>query len=45
VQEAVDTIWALISPELHELLVCDGGWSAVHYERWLTDALGALQLT
>jgi AcrR family transcriptional regulator len=44
-QDAADTIWALIGPELHELFVRDRGWSAVRYEHWLADTLRALLLT
>jgi len=38
---ARDLIWALISPELHQLLVQRRGWTSDAYERWLTDALVA----
>lgn len=36
---ARDTVWALISPELHELLVTDRGWTPDEYERWLAETL------
>ncbi len=35
VDEVADTIWATNSPELHQLLTTDRGWSADRYERWL----------
>ncbi|HEY8693359.1 MAG TPA: hypothetical protein VIR57_11535 [Chloroflexota bacterium] len=41
---AADTIWALIGPELHELLVRDRGWSPGRYERWLVDAMCSILL-
>jgi AcrR family transcriptional regulator len=43
-QEAADTLWGLIGPELHELFVRDRGWSGERYERWLSAALCALLL-
>jgi AcrR family transcriptional regulator len=36
---ARDIVWALISPEVYELLVSDRGWSPQEYEQWLTQAL------
>ena len=38
---AVDTVWALTSPELHQLLRTRRGWSARRYTTWLVDALAA----
>jgi AcrR family transcriptional regulator len=43
-KEALETIWALTSPELHQLLVRVRGWSRSRYRAWLTDSLGALLL-
>ncbi|MGE2724174.1 TetR/AcrR family transcriptional regulator [Mycolicibacterium pulveris] len=37
--EAVDSIYALMSPEVYRLLVVDRGWSPSRYERWLTQLL------
>jgi AcrR family transcriptional regulator len=41
---ARDIVWALISPEMYDLLITDRGWTSDQYERWLaqalTDALG-----
>ncbi|MGE2691783.1 TetR/AcrR family transcriptional regulator [Mycolicibacterium pulveris] len=37
--EAVDSIYALMSPEVYRLLVVDRGWSPRRYERWLTQLL------
>jgi AcrR family transcriptional regulator len=36
---ARDIVWALISPELYELLVTDRGWTSDEYEQWLARAL------
>ena len=38
-RDAADIIHALLSPELHHLLVVDRGWSRERYERWLTALL------
>ena len=41
--EAVDTLWALASPETHDLLVRDTGYSLDRYERWVANTvIGAL---
>ena len=32
-------MWALTSPEVHDLFVVRSGWDAGRYERWLGDAL------
>jgi AcrR family transcriptional regulator len=42
--EAADTIYALMSPELHRILTAERGWSPDRYERWLASALGATLL-
>lgn len=36
---ARDPIWALNSPEMHQLLTVDRQWSGQHYEQWLAQAL------
>jgi AcrR family transcriptional regulator len=41
---AVDTVWALSSPELYRLLVRERGWTAAAFERWLADASVTLLL-
>jgi len=41
---ATETVWALTSPELHQLLVRVRGWSGRRYTRWLVDSLAALLL-
>jgi AcrR family transcriptional regulator len=41
---AVETVWALSSPELHELLVRERGWSRRQYEEWLAAGLARLLL-
>jgi AcrR family transcriptional regulator len=42
---ATETVWALTSPELHQLLVRQRGWSRRRYTNWLTQSLDALLLT
>jgi AcrR family transcriptional regulator len=44
-QEAVETVWALTSPELHQLLRRLRGWSQRRYRSWLADSLTELLLT
>lgn len=34
-----DGVWAILSPEVHLLLVQESGWSADRYERWLNETL------
>ena len=43
-ERAVDTVWALISPELTLLLVEQRGWSAEEYGAWLGETIAALVL-
>ena len=43
-KEALETLWALTSPELHQLLVRVRGWSPSRYPAWLADSLAALLL-
>jgi AcrR family transcriptional regulator len=40
-RDAADIVHALLSPELHRLLVVDRGWSAAHYQAWLEATLAA----
>lgn len=42
--EAVETVWALTSPELHQLLVRVRGWKRRRYSDWLADSLAELLL-
>jgi hypothetical protein len=42
---AVETIWALASAEIYNLLVGDRGWSGEEYELWLSDTLIRLLLS
>jgi AcrR family transcriptional regulator len=42
--EAVETVWALASPELHQLLVRERKWTRDRYEDWLADSLAKLLL-
>ena len=37
--DAVDTLWAIASPETHDLLVHGAGYSLDRYERWVADTL------
>lgn len=41
---ATETIWALTSVEVYNLLVFDRSWSADEYETWLTQTLSRLLL-
>ena len=42
--EALETVWALTSPELHQLLVRVRGWRRRRYSEWLAASLAALLL-
>ena len=42
--KAVETVWALTSPELHQLLTRIRGWTRRRYCTWLADSLAALLL-
>lgn len=42
--QALDTVWALTSPELHQLLVRVRGWTSGRYRDWLAETLSALLL-
>jgi AcrR family transcriptional regulator len=43
-EHALETVWALTSPELHQLLVRVRGWTRDRYRDWLADGLSALLL-
>jgi AcrR family transcriptional regulator len=43
--DALETVWALTSPELHQLLVRERGWTRQRYEEWLAANLAELLLT
>ena len=43
-QDALDTVWALTGPELHQMLRRAGGWSEGRYQAWLADSLARLLL-
>jgi AcrR family transcriptional regulator len=45
VDDALDTVWALTSPELQQLLVRERGWTRQRYEEWLVASLAGLLLT
>lgn len=38
-QDAIDTAWALASPALYELMVCQGGYTPMRFQDWLTTTL------
>jgi len=42
--EATETVWALTSPELHQLLVRERRWSRRRYTRWLAASLAEVLL-
>jgi AcrR family transcriptional regulator len=42
--EAVETVWALTSPELHQLLMRTRGWNRGRYRAWLIDSFWRLLL-
>jgi AcrR family transcriptional regulator len=42
--EAGETVWALTSPELHQLLTRERGWSRRRYRDWLAGTLARLLL-
>ena len=42
--DALATIWALTSPELHQLLARVDGWTRIRYCDWLEDSLAQLLL-
>lgn len=42
--EATETVWAIASPELHELLTGARGWSRERYAKWLARSLAELLL-
>ena len=42
--DALETVWALASPDVHRLLTQGRGWTRDRYCDWLADSLGALLL-
>lgn len=42
--EALETVWALTSPELHQLLRRVRGWTRKRYSQWLAGSLATLLL-
>lgn len=42
--EALETVWALTSPELHQLVSRIRGWTRERYCAWLADSLAAVLL-
>jgi AcrR family transcriptional regulator len=44
-RQALDIVYALMSPELHHVLTIDRGWNERQYEQWLGGTLGATLLT
>ena len=43
-QEAADTVWAVNSTEVYQLMTETRGWSPQHYQQWLTQTLCRLLL-
>ena len=43
-EKAVDTVWAIASPDLHRLLTGTRGWTRERYCEWLARSLAALLL-
>lgn len=43
--QAAETVWAITSPELYNLLTVDRGWAKERYIQWLSDSLIRLLLT
>lgn len=43
-QEAADTVWAVNSTEVYQLMTQTLGWSPQHYQQWLTETLCRLLL-
>ena len=43
-EQALETVWTLTSPELHQLLARVRGWTRDRYRDWLTESLSALLL-
>ena len=43
-EEALETVWALTSPELHQLLSRIRGWTRQRYRDWLATSLAGLLL-
>jgi AcrR family transcriptional regulator len=41
---ALDTVWALASPDLHRLLTATRGWTRERYCEWLAESLAVLLL-
>lgn len=43
-EPALDAVWALASPDLHQLLTRSRGWTRERYSGWLADSLAAILL-
>ena len=43
-QDAADTVWAINSTEVYQLMTRTRGWSPQHYQQWLTSTLCTLLL-
>ena len=43
-QDAADTVWAVNSTEVYQLMTETRGWSPQRYQQWLTQTLGRLLL-
>ena len=38
-QDAADTVWAVNSTEVYQLMTETHGWNPQHYQQWLTETL------
>jgi len=43
--QVADLVWVTNSPDVHQLLVQDRGWTPEHYQAWLADSWRRLLLT
>jgi AcrR family transcriptional regulator len=44
IADATDIVWTITTPEVHQLLTVDRGWSSARYEEWLAGVLTTLLL-
>lgn len=40
--EAIDMTYAVLSPDVHRILIIERGWTAEQYEQWIVRSLGML---
>lgn len=44
VDEAAETVWAITSAEIYDLMTIDRGWTPERYQKWLSDTLISILL-